>query len=1078
MDGKIVKVKLRNFVTYDYCEFCPGPNLNMIIGPNGTGKSSIVCGIALGLGGSTQTLGRAKDISDFIKHGSDKAVIEITLNHQKNGKPSNITIQRTLKRNTKSTSWKIDGRQHSQKEVLSLIESLDIQIDNLCQFLPQDKVCEFAQMSSTELLNATLKAIGNKDLFAQFEELLKSQEQKNILKSSLDNQDKLLTKLINQNEALEREVARYKERENILQNIRIIEKQIPWGIYENARKIYIEHRTRREKYKSDINKTEEELIPLKKKKSTQEKKIEEATELEKQLEKEYNECSKKCIELSKELETLEDENNSILVNFLDFRENEKELEKNIKLCKRRIHELENNIKAKKTVLIEKGIIDQKGQELYNKADVNNQDTELGRIQNELNEKTQKLLDIDVEVRSIQDREKEIRQQNFVFNEEIDRIRKQLSDLDNIKNQRLNLLQRFNRPTYEANQWLEKNRLLFQKHVYSPVVIEINPKNKESAAAVEAITGTSLTTFVTQCKDDYFRFTEELIDKQKLKISVVMYDNLKLEDFETPIPKDELKEYGFDGYLIDLIQGPQPVLCALCKLNNIHSIPYAGKEINAEPFDDDSRFKNYIINNVRYSKRTAYGMLSVRTQQLREAKILFSNTDVKQKQKFDNMILEIERSKKDLENEMKQLVQKEGKLRLEYSNIKKQREALKEEKKKILDEKKEYDKMLRQLDIEKIEYNSYTKNSSSYTNEKENFQKKINENLSIREDVLKKYSDYQKEAFELFNQKAKVIIDNLQDSATLSAINNEIYNYQNIIIEMKEKFRRINTEFKEVKDRAQKAYEQAKESLYDLNDEEKRLVHEGFQNKTLEELEQALAQEKVRVNLISEDNSDIVNEYDRRKSEIEKLRSETKGYKEEIIEIERNMKEIEVIFIPKIRKVIEGLDKKFSEAFEKIGCVGEIKLDENEEYKKWGLDIYVKFRDTEDLQLLTGTRQSGGERSVSTILYLMTLQGFSKAPFRVVDEINQGMDSNNERLIHAQLVDAASQEGTSQYFLITPKLLPDLKYNSKMKILCVYNGEWQMISNKNDHKIDFKHYINKRKMKSRESSRHVHKKRRQ
>jgi chromosome segregation ATPase len=296
--------------------------------------------------------------------------------------------------------------------------------------------------------------------------------------------------------------------------------------------------------------------------------------------------------------------------------------------------------------------------------------------------------------------------------------------------------------------------------------------------------------------------------------------------------------------------------------------------------------------------------------------------------------------------------------------------------------------------------------------------------------------------------------------------------------MKEKFKKIDAEFKEVKDKAQKAYEQAKESLYDLNDEEKKLVHEGFQNKTLEELEQALAQEKVRANLISEDNSDIVNEYDSRKTEIEKLRTETKGYKEEIIEIERNMKEIEKIFIPRIRNVIEGLDKKFSEAFEKIGCVGEIKLDENEEYKKWGLDIYVKFRDTEDLQLLTGTRQSGGERSVSTILYLMTLQGFSKAPFRVVDEINQGMDSNNERLIHAQLVDAASQEGTSQYFLITPKLLPDLKYNSKMKILCVYNGEWQMIDNENDHKIDFKKYISNRKKKSGENSRHANKKRRQ
>eukprot|EP00833_Pecoramyces_ruminatium_P004272 jgi/Orpsp1_1/1178304/evm.model.c7180000064782.2 len=183
MEGKITKVKLRNFVTYDYCEFTPGPNLNMIIGPNGTGKSSIVCGIALGLGGSTQTLGRAKDISDFIKHGSDKATIEITLSHQKNGKPSNITIQRTLRRNTKTTSWRIDGKPYTQKDVLSLIESFNIQIDNLCQFLPQDKVCEFAQMTSTELLNATLKAIGNKDLFSQFEELLKSQEQKNILQT-------------------------------------------------------------------------------------------------------------------------------------------------------------------------------------------------------------------------------------------------------------------------------------------------------------------------------------------------------------------------------------------------------------------------------------------------------------------------------------------------------------------------------------------------------------------------------------------------------------------------------------------------------------------------------------------------------------------------------------------------------------------------------------------------------------------------------------------------------------------------------------------------------------------------------
>ena len=47
--GSIVRIQLKNFVTYDFVEFCPGPYLNMILGPNGTGKSSIACAICLGL---------------------------------------------------------------------------------------------------------------------------------------------------------------------------------------------------------------------------------------------------------------------------------------------------------------------------------------------------------------------------------------------------------------------------------------------------------------------------------------------------------------------------------------------------------------------------------------------------------------------------------------------------------------------------------------------------------------------------------------------------------------------------------------------------------------------------------------------------------------------------------------------------------------------------------------------------------------------------------------------------------------------------------------------------------------------
>ena len=122
-----------------------------------------------------------------------------------------------------------------------------------------------------------------------------------------------------------------------------------------------------------------------------------------------------------------------------------------------------------------------------------------------------------------------------------------------------------------------------------------------------------------------------------------------------------------------------------------------------------------------------------------------------------------------------------------------------------------------------------------------------------------------------------------------------------------------------------------------------------------------------------------------------------------------------------------------------------------------------YREQENLQLLTAQRQSGGERAVSTIFYLMAMQSLSKSPFRVVDEINQGMDPRNERMVHERLVDIAcgetvdgGEENTqpsqrrdrrakgkqhSQYFLITPKLLTGLKYHRKMRVHVIASGEY-------------------------------------
>jgi hypothetical protein len=52
-----------------------------------------------------------------------------------------------------------------------------------------------------------------------------------------------------------------------------------------------------------------------------------------------------------------------------------------------------------------------------------------------------------------------------------------------------------------------------------------------------------------------------------------------------------------------------------------------------------------------------------------------------------------------------------------------------------------------------------------------------------------------------------------------------------------------------------------------------------------------------------------------------------------------------------------------------------------------------------------------------------------------------MDARAERAVHNSMVEVTCEPDSAQYFLITPKLLPDLLYHERMKILCVNNGEW-------------------------------------
>lgn len=74
---------------------------------------------------------------------------------------------------------------------------MNIQVDNLCQFLPQDKVCNFAALSFQDLLKETEKAVGSEAMLQLHNQLIDLRKQEKELDLVRNHSILLFTQLAN-----------------------------------------------------------------------------------------------------------------------------------------------------------------------------------------------------------------------------------------------------------------------------------------------------------------------------------------------------------------------------------------------------------------------------------------------------------------------------------------------------------------------------------------------------------------------------------------------------------------------------------------------------------------------------------------------------------------------------------------------------------------------------------------------------------------------------------------------------------------------------------------------------------------
>ncbi|KAK0503863.1 P-loop containing nucleoside triphosphate hydrolase protein [Armillaria luteobubalina] len=155
--GIIEAIEMHQFMCHKYLTFSFGPQINFIIGHNGSGKSAVLSAITVALGGKANSTGRGNGLKAFIREGQPASEVTIQIKNQGEEayKPKeygrSIVITRKFTKEGNS-SWKIkskDGKVISTKkeELAAICDHMNIQVDNPMNVLTQDAARQFLSAS-------------------------------------------------------------------------------------------------------------------------------------------------------------------------------------------------------------------------------------------------------------------------------------------------------------------------------------------------------------------------------------------------------------------------------------------------------------------------------------------------------------------------------------------------------------------------------------------------------------------------------------------------------------------------------------------------------------------------------------------------------------------------------------------------------------------------------------------------------------------------------------------------------------------------------------------------------------------
>ena len=531
-----------------------------------------------------------------------EAEIEIELSAGQERNEENPIIRRVIKREGNKTSFFINNQPSTQRAVQSLARSYSIQIDNLCQFLPQDRVVEFAALSPVDLLSSTQRAAAPDYLVQWHEELkqLHSDWKRNrvdqtSMKDSLAN-------LENRQNLQRADVERLQQRKEMVTKVSALQKM----------RVAIRYRTATNKVRVAKERKREALNELQELEIEVEPSLRAVNDQQEQLSQVDRVVSQKRNVLDKA-----EQNASRLDS------EQASLQQKMQRCENDIDNEKSSIKGRNNELaqVEQNITRIERQ-------MNNEPIEFdaAAYNTKIREKARELRSVETRMDELEQTLRDTRSQIAPRNMQIQKTNEDLDKLKSQAGKQLSKLKTASSETWRAWEWLQENKSLFQEKVYGPPIIECSVADSRFANAIESsLQRNDLLAFTCTNQHDFKLLGQKLYEELKLGDINIRVAKAQLSAFRPPVSGEQLKELGLTGWLRDFLSGPDPVLSTLCDVSKIHCTGVTLDDKSAD-FDKlrDSPIQSWVAGREYFQvvRRREYGpsAVSTRVRRVEPAKI--------------------------------------------------------------------------------------------------------------------------------------------------------------------------------------------------------------------------------------------------------------------------------------------------------------------------------------------------------------------------------------------------------------------------------------------------------------------------